>query len=514
MLDTTGKKSLASVARKAEHRRKGPAALSFILGSLRSGRRLVGISAVSFLAIGLLYVALRPRSYTASTEFLVYVKEIQTGADLAILPGRADLPLVLNQIELIRSGNVLTKVLKSLEGSADVAAAPRVAALPDMDSARPTQENSAAFISALEELRRKLTVGQIGTSHLVRVAYKATNPELAARVLDTVALIYFQELARGSDAAAFNATAHRELYQGLGPSAFLVSPVQLPTAPDGPPAAWIVLGAALLGLCAGAAAAILREALNDAIRSAGQVDYALGMDCLAVIPEGAAAAAGDLTAPEPYAPPRGQLRNLTASLREASLRGVRIVGVTSAMPGEGASTIAIGLARAVAASGKRALLIDGVSGGGSISRWAENSRRVAAGMSPDLTPGGFDALVEPEPGLRVLTRKAGSDAHALPQRPADADASLPGAAGSFDMVIVDLPALAAGPHVRSTALWMDGYLLVVKWGATQSELVRQALRSDGEARPKFLGAILNMADEQEMALFGYAPAPAPKLATG
>ena len=52
--------------------------LSFCLGSLRSRKRLVGNSALAFLAIGLLYVVLWPRSYTASSEFLVYIEEIRT----------------------------------------------------------------------------------------------------------------------------------------------------------------------------------------------------------------------------------------------------------------------------------------------------------------------------------------------------------------------------------------------------------------------------------------------------
>ncbi len=111
MLDKTSKPSLNSVARKAEHQTKDQRCCRSS-GSLRSRKRLVGNSALAFLAIGLLYVVLWPRSYTASSEFLVYIEEIQTGADLAILPGRGDLPLVLNQIELIRSGNVLTKVVE------------------------------------------------------------------------------------------------------------------------------------------------------------------------------------------------------------------------------------------------------------------------------------------------------------------------------------------------------------------------------------------------------------------
>jgi polysaccharide biosynthesis transport protein len=511
MLDKTSKPSLESVTRKAEHVTKGQAMLSFCLGSLRSGKRRVAINAIAFLAIGLLYVAVVPKSYTASSDFLVYIEEIQTGADLAILPGRGDLPLVLNQIELIQSGNVLTKVLASLENSANGADQQRSEAdstNKGYDLALPPPGSGAAFNSALENLRRKLTVRQIGTSHMINVAYKASDPQKAARVVNTVTQVYLQELTRASHAAgSHRATAIPELYQSLGPSAFLVTPGQPPTTPDGPSAAFILLGSALFGLCVGAAVAILREALSDTIRSARQVEYALGMNCLEVIPAGVATAAEDLTQ-GPCALQHGPLRRLMASTLEASLTDRRIVGVTSAVPGEGASTVAIGLARAVAALGKRTLLIDGDPDGRSVSHWAANSPPVGAGARPDLTAGGFDALVEPEAGLHVLTRRALFNSNALPLRPPDA---LLSSAAGYHMVIVDMPSLAAGPDVRASSPWVDGYLLVVKWGATESELVRQALRTVGDARPKFIGAILNMADEQKMAIFGWQSPPRPTL---
>ena len=84
---------------------------------------------------------------------------------------------------------------------------------------------------------------------------------------------------------------------------------------------------------------------------------------------------------------------------------------------------------------------------------------------------------------------------------------------AYDLVIVDMPALATGPDVRAAAQSLDGFLLVVKWGATESELIRQALRSAGEARPKFVGAVLNMADDGMMRSYGYEPGVELKVAT-
>ena len=39
---------------------------------------------------------------------------------------------------------------------------------------------------------------------------------------------------------------------------------------------------------------------------------------------------------------------------------------------------------------------------------------------------------------------------------------------SYDLVIVDLPALTSGPEVREAARKLDAFLLVVKWDSTDS----------------------------------------------
>src|ERR1700739_2631207 len=107
MLATRRKQPVVPIWEEADYRLKVLAKPSFGLGSLRSRKNLLAFSTIAFLAIGLLYAAYRPTTYHASSQLLVYIRQIQTGADLAILPGRADLPLVQNQIELLHSGNVL-----------------------------------------------------------------------------------------------------------------------------------------------------------------------------------------------------------------------------------------------------------------------------------------------------------------------------------------------------------------------------------------------------------------------
>lgn len=516
MLDTRSKPLVVPVWEEADYRLKALAKPSFGLGSLRSQKKLLAFSTIAFLTIGLLYAAYRPTTYTAASQLLVYIRQIQTGSDLAVLPGRADLPLVQNQIELLRSGNVLIKTVETLKLYNDTEFADDYAlsASPNGAAGRTAsaQEEGAAFSSALDTLSRKLRIRQVGTSHMITVTYKASEPTKAARVVNTVIRIYLQELVRASDAGS---PALRELYQSLGPSAFLVSDAQPPIRPDGPPSVLIAIGAALFGLCVGAALAILRDAMNDSIRSARQVEYALGMECLGIIrrQEDKDIAAKDGTARRSYALEHQELRRLSATILEASPRDVRTIGVTSTVPGEGATTLAIALAQAVAASGKRVLLIDGVPDNRSVSRWAVNLSRVPAWSSNGPRPSVLDGIVEGRPGLHVLPLREPSDGDTYSSAAALPDGILDNAAGSYDLVIVDMPALAAGPDVRGAAQSLDAFLLVVKWGATESELIRQALRSAGEAGPKFVGVVLNMADDDLMRCYGYELAAELKVAT-
>jgi succinoglycan biosynthesis transport protein ExoP len=497
MLDTRSKPPVLPVWEEADRQPKVAAKPSFGLGSLRRRKDLLVFSTIAFLTMGLLYAAYRPTTYTASSLLLVFIKQIQTGADLAILPGRADLPLVQNQIELLRSGHVLIKTVESLKLYND---------------AEFTDGENAAFSAALETLSRKLSVRQVGASHMITVAYKASEPVKAARVVNTVIRVYLQELVRASDAGS---PALRELYQSLGPSAFLVSDAQPPIWRDGPPTVLIALGASLLGLCVGAAVAILRDAMNDTIRSARQVEYALGMECLGILSRRAdkGIVAENATAERSRAAEGEELRRLSATMLEASLRDVRTIGVTSTVPGEGATTLAIGLAQAIAAAGKRVLLIDGVPYNRSVSRWAVNLSGTPVRSSNGPRPGLPDGIVEGQTGLHVLPFREPSDGKIYLTGPALPDGVLHNAVGSYDIVIVDLPALVTGPDVRAAAQSLDGLLIVVKWGATESELVRQALRSAGEARPKFVGAVLNMADDDTMRRYVYELGAELKVAT-
>lgn len=493
---------------------------SFGLGSLRRRKRLLGIGTIACLAIAALYVGLRPATYTASSQLLIYIRQILTGPDQAILPGRADLPMVQNQIELLRSGNVLAKAVDALHLAEDPEFTGARGASPEPPIAAQGQPspgpaaNGPAYRAVLGALSSRLGIRQVGTSHIVTVNFKATDPGKAARIVNTIVHIYQQELARASDAVSSRAPTLREIYQSLGPSAQVLSVAEPPIRRDGPPATLILAAAAFFGLSTAAMVAILLDAIDDTIRTEHQMEYVLGLECLGAVPRfrEVGAWAEDAAALRLLASERPALQRAAAMMQDVSTGGLQMLGVTSVLPGEGATTLAISLAKAAAAAGKRVLLVDAVPENPSLSRWIASLSQDPPSQGADLRAEALDGIVEVQPGLHVLplAERLGGGDRLMPRGLLEYVLSV--AENSYDLAIVDLPSLTAGPQARAAASSLDGFFLVVEWGATPSELVRQAFQSAGEARSKFIGAILNMADEEAMKRYGQERPAAPKPA--
>jgi Mrp family chromosome partitioning ATPase len=182
------------------------------------------------------------------------------------------------------------------------------------------------------------------------------------------------------------------------------------------------------------------------------------------------------------------LRAKVQSLCKA--RGLKCVALTSALPGEGKSTLALGLAAALAREpSRRILLIEadvrrptiremlGVPPAPGLCEWLNGSldqvpvRRLAP-AGPFLLLAGQASLERPEalgsPLMEALCR---------------------GARASFDLVIVDAtPVLPVADTILMQDI-LDGFLLVVRSRATPKEAILDAL---GRLRAeKIVGLVLN-----------------------
>ena len=175
-------------------------------------------------------------------------------------------------------------------------------------------------------------------------------------------------------------------------------------------------------------------------------------------------------------------------------RRLQIVGVTSAVPGDGKTTTAINLAGALAQSREsRILLVDA------------DLRRpgVAAqlGLSDSRGCGLADAVLDPKCSLEgVVLRRLPLNFGILTagrQTPAPYEALhssrlgalFDEARGLYDFVVVDTPPLIPVPDARLIARWVDGLIMVVAADRTPRKLVEEALNLIEPA--KMVGLVFN-----------------------
>jgi polysaccharide biosynthesis transport protein len=65
---------------------------------------------------------------------------------------------------------------------------------------------------------------------------------------------------------------------------------------------------------------------------------------------------------------------------------------------------------------------------------------------------------------------------------------------TYDYVIVDLPPLAPVVDVRAITPLIDGFVLVVEWGRTPTDVVEHALNTAPNVYDALLGVVLNKTD--------------------
>jgi succinoglycan biosynthesis transport protein ExoP len=292
------------------------------------------------------------------------------------------------------------------------------------------------------------------------------------------------------------------------------------------PKGGIILGiASALGLMAGAAAAFGREALDRTFRSTESVESTLRVSCFGALPFVAGkklrrsgpkilglgepktdAPARDLDPGEsiaryvindPFSRFAETLRTIRVAADHAGLIGKsKVIGVVSAMPEEGATTIAANLAHLVAHAGNHVLLIDGGLRDAGLTR----------ALAPTAATGLLDAIGRPEDTNEFFWQDGETGLKFLPaitqERPIHTaeklssvgmDLLLKKAKENFDYIIIDLPPLTKAVDARAISPLIEKFVFVVEWRKTSYDEVIGALSTAPMVYEKMLGVVLNKA---------------------
>ncbi len=297
-------------------------------------------------------------------------------------------------------------------------------------------------------------------------------------------------------------------------AAAAVAPVQR-SSPHGK--VTLVLGL-VLGLGAGLIFAVLQEALDLSIRSAAQLRGITGLDCLGTMAESAALICPQVPARAAkngliYVPgafcdaslrPSGGMADAVQNVRIAAARQalpgreVKIIGCVASAAQEGCSTFAANLAFALAADGQRTALVD----------WNTSEPFLTRILQPHANAG-LHELIAGRAGLSeavaldlqarlsfIGQTKAG--ANGVQPGPQKIQAMLSTLRNEFDAVVLDLPPLQDDSSAMRLSDWVDGYVLITRWGSTSQDALAEIMGRPACAEARFLGTVLNRCNPDRM----------------
>ncbi|WP_319801613.1 CpsD/CapB family tyrosine-protein kinase [Bhargavaea beijingensis] len=189
-----------------------------------------------------------------------------------------------------------------------------------------------------------------------------------------------------------------------------------------------------------------------------------------------------------------QFRTLRSNITFSAVdKELKTILVTSALPGDGKSTISANLATLFAQDGKRVLFIDADMRKPTVQYTFSLTN--AAGLSTVLTQQKLAGEViresEISPNLHIMTSGP------IPPNPAELLGSRSMAvlmnemAQQYDLIVFDAPPVLSVTDAQLLANKVDGTLLVVNTGVTEKENIEKAKDLLGNAQARILGAVMN-----------------------
>jgi succinoglycan biosynthesis transport protein ExoP len=294
-----------------------------------------------------------------------------------------------------------------------------------------------------------------------------------------------------------------------------------PREPSEPRASLVLAACIVLGGVFGVGAAAFREFRDRFFRTGDQVRDVLGLEYLGAVPLVDPSKAKPLTDDpvkgEVYK--RSQVSNFAIehplssfaeTLRSARLaadlqvnKSQKIIGVVSALPGEGKSTIAVNLAQTLAKSAKTLLIDADLRNPGATRALGQHAEEGLLEVLLENQSPSSVVLTDPVSGLKflpaVVKRRVPHSSELLASQ--QMMRLLTQASSEFDYVVLDLPPLGPVVDARAIASRIDGFIMVVEWGETSRKVVRDTLASEPQITSRCLGVILNKVDSDKMKLY-------------
>jgi capsular exopolysaccharide synthesis family protein len=289
----------------------------------------------------------------------------------------------------------------------------------------------------------------------------------------------------------------------------IVDRAQAPSLPTSPHRKVLAVFGLVAGIAVAMAVVIVQEMLVGGLRSIADIESRLGIPVLASLPKapksrrkGGDTALPDLVVQQPASMFAEALRNARTSILGMG-SAVKVVALTSALPAEGKTTTALSLARVLAMSGQRILIIDCDVRRAKLRQMTDGGTGVGLVEVLQGKATAEEAIVADKVnGLDLLTvRESFFSAEDLfgGERMAGL---LKAMKQRYDAVLLDLPPLMGVADARVLAGLADAVALIVRWGKTPVPAVESSLSWLHADRANVVGAIYTMVEPTSEAVGG------------
>jgi capsular exopolysaccharide synthesis family protein len=275
----------------------------------------------------------------------------------------------------------------------------------------------------------------------------------------------------------------------------VIDQAELPRFPVWPKPALNALIGAIIGLLLGALVALVRERLDDTIRSPNDVERKLGLPLIGVLPLAKEGKILDEFA-DPTSSTNEAIYSIRTALQLATTHGVpRSLAMTSTQESEGKSTMSMAIARELALSGVRTLLVDADLRRPSLHRLFEldNARGLSSFLAGQASP---EEAIQPTQvsGLSVMT--SGPLPLSAPRllTSESLTAALGKLAPEFDVIMLDCPPVLGLADSLQLASAAEATLFVHEAGRVSQFQARAALRRLAQSGASLIGVILTKFD--------------------
>lgn len=308
--------------------------------------------------------------------------------------------------------------------------------------------------------------------------------------------------------------------QGLRSSNIrVVDPAMIPSTPARPAKARSLALGFFVGLVGGIGLALLREYLDNTVKTTDDIETLARLPSLAVVPQftgsnGHAQKRGLLHGPAANGHekrmelvaehlPKSQISEAFRALRTSILLSQadhppQVILVTSALPREGKTTAAANLAVTLAQLGDSTVIVDADLRKPGIGRLLNLVDGKYAGLSSYLAGvSSLDLVCVPHPTIPNLVAIPTGP---LPPNPADLLSSYKLADGiaelrtKFKFIVIDSPPVMAATDAVILSVQTDGVLLVVRSGETPKAAFTRTRDLLSSVKCRILGVILNAVD--------------------